>query len=67
MPPIGPGDMDVIGQSLDFCGANIYSGTITRAAVDGEPEELPNPQAMRSQLTNGPSTQKLCTGAALLV
>ncbi len=41
--PIGPGDMDLIGQPLDFHGVNIYMGAYTRAGADGQPEEVPFP------------------------
>ncbi len=40
MPSIGPDDMDVIGQPLDFFGANIYHGAVTRAGAGGEPEDV---------------------------
>ena len=43
MPSIGPDDMDLIGQPLDFYGANIYSGVYTRAGSAGRPEDVPLP------------------------
>ncbi len=43
MPDVGPNDMDIISQPLDFCGANIYGGRLVRAGADGRPEELPLP------------------------
>ena len=43
MPDLGPGDMELIGQPLDFLGANIYNGDYARAGVDGQPERVPFP------------------------
>ena len=33
-------DMQTIHQPLDFCGANIYNGTVVRAGNDGNPERV---------------------------
>jgi beta-glucosidase len=41
MPAIGPDDMDLIGQPLDFQGLNIYTGERCRAGGDGQPEPVP--------------------------
>jgi beta-glucosidase len=38
LPPLGPRELDVIHQPLDFCGTNIYWGTVVRAGRDGKPE-----------------------------
>lgn len=37
-PPIRDGDMELIGQDLDFIGINIYGSGIVRAGEKGEPE-----------------------------
>lgn len=42
MPEILPGDMETISQPIDFYGANIYSGTLYKAGVNGEPERVPH-------------------------
>jgi beta-glucosidase len=42
-PEVGPNDMDIIGQPLDFYGVNIYSGTYMRASAAGQPEAVPYP------------------------
>ena len=49
MPPVKPGDMDIIAQPLDFYGVNIYTGTRIRAGANGEPEPAGDP-------TGGPRT-----------
>ncbi|GAB4195828.1 MAG: GH1 family beta-glucosidase [Roseiflexaceae bacterium] len=38
MPQVGPGDMELIAQPLDFLGVNIYSAALIRATADGRPE-----------------------------
>lgn len=43
MPDLGPDDMELIGQPLDFLGANIYNGDYVRAGADGQPEGTPFP------------------------
>lgn len=40
MPAIGPDDMAVIAQPLDFVGLNIYTGEYVRAGEAGEPERV---------------------------
>jgi beta-glucosidase len=46
-PKILPGDMETIGQPLDFCGANFYSAVaVVRAGKDGLRERLPEPTGM---------------------
>ena len=40
MPEIGPDDMKIISQPLDFFGANIYTHEVWRAGKDG-PEVVP--------------------------
>jgi len=42
-PQVRPGDMETIGQKLDFLGLNIYSGLTFRAGPDGQPAEVPLP------------------------
>ena len=37
------GDMDIIHQDLDFCGANIYYGRRIFAGPDGKPQKEPLP------------------------
>jgi beta-glucosidase len=39
-PVVGPQDMEIIGQPLDFYGCNIYSAAIIRAGADGTPETV---------------------------
>lgn len=48
VPPIGDRDMKTICQPLDFFAVNIYSGSMTRASKDGQPERVSFPvgQAM---------------------
>jgi beta-glucosidase len=43
VPKIGPRDMEVIAQPLDFFGANIYHGEVVRADAEGRPEDTPLP------------------------
>jgi beta-glucosidase len=43
MPEIQPGDMETIGQPLDFYGANIYNGQYVMANEDGKPEPVKSP------------------------
>jgi len=38
---IDDGDMEIIHQPLDFCGANIYYGRRIAAGTEGKPEVLP--------------------------
>jgi beta-glucosidase len=42
-PRVRVGDMDTIAQPLDFCGVNIYHGSIVRAGPGGVPEDVPLP------------------------
>ncbi|MGE5529737.1 MAG: GH1 family beta-glucosidase [Patescibacteria group bacterium] len=48
MPEIGPGDLEIIRQPLDFYGANIYEGQTVRARGDGgwEPVAAPAGHAL---------------------
>lgn len=41
-PPVGAGDMDIIGQPLDFYGVNIYQGMAVKAGEDGRPVLIPH-------------------------
>lgn len=43
MPAIRDGDMETIGQPLDFYGANTYHGQVVRAKEDGTVDALPYP------------------------
>ena len=43
VPKIRNGDMSTIAQPLDFFGANIYHGTVSRAGPNGAPEDVPLP------------------------
>ena len=43
MPAASQDDMDLIGQPLDFFGANIYHGAYTRANDKGGAEDVPIP------------------------
>jgi beta-glucosidase len=45
-PPIQPGDMEIIGQPLDFCGCNIYHDVTYQAGADGKPEQVPYPSGL---------------------
>lgn len=38
LPDIGPNDMKIINQDLDFFGCNIYGSSSVKAGVNGEPE-----------------------------
>jgi len=42
-PVISAGDMETIGQPLDFFAINIYGGSLVRAAADGKLERVPFP------------------------
>jgi beta-glucosidase len=52
MPEIRDGDMETIGQPLDFFGVNIYFGDRVRAGADGRPETVP-PEAGAPRTTMG--------------
>jgi beta-glucosidase len=39
-PVVQTGDMELIHRPLDFYGANIYGGIVTRAGADGKPEPV---------------------------
>ena len=43
LPKVDPGDMEIIGQPLDFYGMNTYQGEYVRAGRDGVPELVPMP------------------------
>lgn len=43
MPVVKSGDMDIIGQPLDFYGVNIYTGNRIKAGPDGRPVEAGDP------------------------
>jgi beta-glucosidase len=51
-PVVQPGDLDLISQSTDFLGLNLYAGDYVRAGRDGKPETLPFPKGFpRGALT----------------
>jgi beta-glucosidase len=41
MPAIGPNDMEIIGQPLDFCAFNHYRGQPVKAGASGQAESVP--------------------------
>ncbi len=43
VPEIRSGDMETIGQPLDFCGLNLYSATTVRRGADGQVERVIEP------------------------
>ncbi len=43
MPVFPSGDMDIIGQPVDFYGVNIYTGNRTQAGPDGKPQPAEDP------------------------
>ena len=43
MPNVRSGDMDIIGQPLDFYGVNIYHGIRIKAGSDGKPQVVSDP------------------------
>jgi len=43
LPPIQEGDMAIISQPLDFCGANIYAGDEIKAGPNGEVQRVEMP------------------------
>lgn len=43
MPPIGPEDMAIISQPIDFCAFNLYEAGVVRAGADGQVERLAYP------------------------
>jgi beta-glucosidase len=43
VPAIGPDDMQIIQQPLDFYGVNIYHGQVVRADATGQPEVVAHP------------------------
>jgi beta-glucosidase len=40
-PEIRAGDMQTIGERLDFCAINVYAGRRVRLGANGEPETVP--------------------------
>ena len=55
-PVIRDGDMELIGQELDFIGINIYASGRVRAGADGEPEVVPYPNHHPQTFFNWPVT-----------
>jgi beta-glucosidase len=44
-PEVAAGDFELITQTTDFLGVNIYRGRFVRAGADGMPEVLPFPRS----------------------
>ena len=42
-PVVGPDDMRIISEPLDFYGVNIYTGSVVRAGADGTPQKVMQP------------------------
>lgn len=42
-PKVGPRDMEIINQKIDFYGLNIYSGNVVKAGPEGEPQVVQPP------------------------
>lgn len=55
-PPVQAGDMELIGQELDFIGINIYGSGLVRAGANGEPEIVPYPNYHPHTFFNWPIT-----------
>ncbi|MES1184904.1 MAG: GH1 family beta-glucosidase [Myxococcales bacterium] len=47
-------DLPTIAQEIDFCGTNIYFGSLVRAGADGAPEVVPEPQGSPITAFNWP-------------
>ena len=56
LPDIKPGDMELIHQSLDFLGQNIYNGNAIRVGKDGEPEFVKRYDGFPRTANNWPIT-----------
>jgi len=41
MPAIGPDDMAIISQPIDFCAFNLYEAGVVRAGAEGQVEPVP--------------------------
>lgn len=54
MPDIGPDDMKIINQPLDFFGVNTYQGQFFTAADDGTPRPVPWPDGWPLTAMNWP-------------
>lgn len=60
LPEIADGEMELIGQPIDFIAYNCYTGWPVRAGVDGKPEDVPgswgpgNPRSTLSWLSIAP-------------
>ncbi|MBU0679292.1 MAG: beta-glucosidase [Verrucomicrobia bacterium] len=57
-PPIRDGDMELIGQELDFLGLNIYASGTVKAGEDGKPEVVPYPNHHPHTQFNWPITEQ---------
>ena len=55
-PPVREGDLELIGQELDFIGINIYGSGLVRAGANGEPEVVPYPNHHPQTFFNWPVT-----------
>lgn len=54
MPEIGPDDMKIISQPLDFFGVNTYTGQIYAAGDDGTPKQVSFPDGQPVTAMNWP-------------
>ena len=63
-PIIKEGDMELIGQELDFLGLNIYNSEIIKAGDDGQPEVIPHRNDAPHTAFNWPITPAALQWAA---
>jgi beta-glucosidase len=47
-------DLETISQPIDYCGTNIYLGTLVRASKAGKPEVVPEPPGAPTTAFNWP-------------
>lgn len=67
LPKMGPDDLAIISQPIDFYGVNIYSGTRVRAGADGQPEIVPHAPGQPRTMMDWPVTpEALYWGPRLL-
>lgn len=55
-PKVGPNDLKVMHQKLDFLGQNIYNGACFRAGAEGRPEYVERPVGAPRTALNWPVT-----------
>ena len=63
-PPIRDGDLELIGQDLDFLGLNIYVSSRIKAGPDGAPVVVPHPTHHPRSAFNWPVTPDALRWAA---